>query len=775
MASQVDFQLEYCSDEEIQEPIEVFRSADLPILTNPSPFNSEESSSESDTPYEIDSLSRPSTPSTPTTPSTPSTSLGTSFSFIGLSSQTSEEEVFVTPSKPKRKKYVRKPKYNIRKGHTLFVKPTHIGKKTFKVSRPSSYLYKDVRFQIERKTYDVKLSSDGKEYEKLLRPASGNQIINLAILAQVLIQMNCSDKACKGRLHLYEHILQDGLQKFLLVKCGICHRITAEFPSSLPIGVPAEACLNNKSLRVNGQSELNVRSLLAVHTTSQSWEDFLLTCSLLDLDVPAAAMSQHHLKRFVESTTNIVSRSMKGSGMNVHYSLPPETSLPAQIRNCIVSFDASWHRRGHFSNQGFAAAIDSQFGKVLDYQLYDRVCYPCSHWNEERKANNPEAYTEFWATHEAVCTANFTGSSQSMESSAAGDLEPSIVKHDLVYGTYIGDGDSSSYKNLVKSDPYNGVATVRKEECLGHVQKRVKKRLRKPTKFSKGLPETKADRIAHLYALLIVQHKGETALEIQEALHILLRHTQEKHDKCPGGSASWCYFQKAVGQHLEDSTIPYPKTRAPFLTDTEFQRTVEVFAVYASLAFCETITLGKTHNSNESLHNIIWHNAPKAKRVGQKSLIASTALAVLSFNEGSLSYSVIMEELGLKASYKSLKYLATRDRLRNQSRIRTCRETYKRRRRQIVAQTKLAESSRKRRDKAVYSSGRFGSEVPSSGDESDTLCGKCQLRESPIRSTRKYQQWVCCHLCEEWYHWSCEGIKSKRQLPEDYFCSLCKS
>ena len=141
----------------------------------------------------------------------------------------------------------------------------------------------------------MKLSSDGKEYEKELRPASGNQIINLAILAQVFIQMNCSDKACNGRLHLYEHILQDGLQKFLLVKCGICHRITAEFPSSLPIGVPAEACLNNKSLRVNGQSELNVRSLLAVHTTSQSWEYFRLTCSLHDLDVPASAMSQHHL------------------------------------------------------------------------------------------------------------------------------------------------------------------------------------------------------------------------------------------------------------------------------------------------------------------------------------------------------------------------------------------------------------------------------------------------------------------------------------------------
>ena len=292
--------------------------------------------------------------------------------------------------------------------------------------------------------------------------------------------------------------MQDGLQKFLLIKCDRCHIIAAEFPASLPIGLSPDVCVNNKSLRVRGQSELNLRSLLAVHSTSQSWEDFRLTCSL-DLDVPTAAMSQRHLNLFLESTQAVVSKSMKGSGQNVHCSLQSDTSLPVHLRNCTVSFDASWHRRGHFSNQGFAAAIDSEFGKVLDYQLYDRVCYLCSSWNEERKASHPEEFGLFWDKHKDMCSANFAGSSQSMESSAAVDIwNRSIAKHDLVYGTYIGDEDSSSYNNLPKSDPYNGVAHVRKEECLGHVQKRIKKRLHKTTKVFKGVQEAKADRIAHL-------------------------------------------------------------------------------------------------------------------------------------------------------------------------------------------------------------------------------------------------------------------------------------
>ena len=423
--------------------------------------------------------------------------------------------------------------------------------------RPKSAFYKDVLFQHDKCRVDVKLSSEGVEYTKELRPVSGNQIMSLPILAEVFSLLNCPDKKCRGRVHLYEHIMQDGLQKFLLIKFRICHLLVAEFPASLPNGIPADACVNNKSVRVKGQSELNIRSLIAVHSTSQSWEEFRLSCSVLDVNVPTATMSRTHMIRFVQATRNVVCASIKASGQIVHSVLPSEPSLPITLRNCTVSFDASWHRRGHFSNQGFAAVIESESGKVLDYQLYDRVCFSCSSWTEERKASCPDVYAKFWDSHKALCNSNLSGSSQSMESSAAVEVwKRSIETHGLIYGTYIGDGDSSSYKNLVKSNPYDEVASVRKEECLGLVQKRIKKRLSKTTKSSKGLFEVKADRIAHLYALVIVQHKGESAQDFHEALHILLRHTEEKHDTCPGGNSSCCYYQNLLAKHLEDNPFP---------------------------------------------------------------------------------------------------------------------------------------------------------------------------------------------------------------------------
>ena len=69
-----------------------------------------------------------------------------------------------------------------------------------------------------------------------------------------------------------------------------------------------------------------------------------------------------------------------------------EPSVIDGAKRCHVSYDASWHRRGHYSNQGFGAAIDSTSGKVLDYGLLQRVCLKCAVWSEERQSLFPDEY-----------------------------------------------------------------------------------------------------------------------------------------------------------------------------------------------------------------------------------------------------------------------------------------------------------------------------------------------------------------------------------------------
>ena len=102
----------------------------------------------------------------------------------------------------------------------------------------------------------------------------------------------CPFKNCNVMPRLNQHTSRDGLQRFFLLKCYYCHTIIADFPASLPIGASPDTCINTRTYRI-GQSEINARALIAVHSTSASWEDIYLTCIIMDLDVPSERIPRH--------------------------------------------------------------------------------------------------------------------------------------------------------------------------------------------------------------------------------------------------------------------------------------------------------------------------------------------------------------------------------------------------------------------------------------------------------------------------------------------------
>ena len=163
---------------------------------------------------------------------------------------------------------------------------------------------------------------------------------------------------------------------------------------------------------------MNSRALLAVHT-SMNWRDFLLACALMDLPVPGHNSNKRSLEQFQHNVTEVSQESMNLAAAEARSRENTEQSnIPGAFR-CEVSIDATWHRRGHYSNQGFGAAIDIVSNKVLDYKLYQRVCRKCLRWTPDRRASETEYFEAFWTVHKSTCSANFYNSSQSMEGSAA--------------------------------------------------------------------------------------------------------------------------------------------------------------------------------------------------------------------------------------------------------------------------------------------------------------------------------------------------------------------
>ena len=115
----------------------------------------------------------------------------------------------------------------------------------------------------------------------------------------------------------------------------------------------------------------------------------------------------------------------------------------------------------------------------------------------------------------------------------------SVEKRKLCYTTFIGDGDSKSFNQVCDLNLYSNT-TVRKEVCLAHVTKRLKKTLcivRKNTKnhscIQHKLAEPKATYISSNYSTAILQHKRQSPATIANRLNIFLSHASGTHEHSP--------------------------------------------------------------------------------------------------------------------------------------------------------------------------------------------------------------------------------------------------
>ena len=146
------------------------------------------------------------------------------------------------------------------------------------------------------------------------------------------------------------------------------------------------------------------------------------------------------------------------------------------ICDIAVSCDGTWQKRGYSSLNGIVTIVNVERGKAIDYNVLTKKCAQCTAWESRR---GTDAFEEFMSTHENECEINHEGSAGAMEvKGVVTCFSSSVEKYNLRYTQYLGDGDTKSFLEVVKSNPYNGT-DVNKLECIGHIQKRVGSRLLK--------------------------------------------------------------------------------------------------------------------------------------------------------------------------------------------------------------------------------------------------------------------------------------------------------
>ena len=359
-------------------------------------------------------------------------------------------------------------------------------------------------------------------------------------------------------------------------------------------------------------------------------------------------------------------------------------------RDITVSFDGTWHIKGHSSSVGACFVIDTLSGLVLDYVVLSKYCAECQLVGDKLTGEEKTLWLE---AHRPVCDRNHFGSSGAMETAGAKLLwSRSVDVTSFRYTSLLGDGDAAVLDILNTTVPYPGI-NIQKEECINHVSKRMFKGLERVVKevnaevkvnkarvggmdeatpAKKGRGKAAATNSDRATALLLTTMGGkgrmtgdrmkkwssyyrkaivENAPDVKAArdavwaifFHSVSTVDDPHHSRC---SPSWCFWQQALAEGIDpEEKFAQTKHDVPLPRDVSY-RLVPLFERLASEDLLSRCMRLQTSNVNECLHSLVWRRAPKAKYCGKKSIEMAVALAVLQFNKGASALSDAVVSLG---------------------------------------------------------------------------------------------------------------------------------
>ena len=386
-------------------------------------------------------------------------------------------------------------------------------------------------------------------------------------------------------------------------------------------------------------------------TTSVGGGLSTLRCLCVEMNFPPP-VNEHpynnYLKHIEKISLKNAEESMLAAGIRLRKEIlgPDVDDDGDTILDVPISVDGSWQKRYGFNSLlGMVFLISIDTGAVLDFVVKCLFCHECK--------KNQNASESWKKSHAEICMVNHEGSSGAMEKEGAIEMFlRSIEKHNLRYTKYVGDGDSSAFGSVKEAlkEKYGDSYIIEKEDCIGHVQKRMGSALityknkKRGSKLSDGkgtggtgqLTNVAVDKIQTYYGYAIRNNKGKTE-KIIEAIWAIFYHMlggppseslTEQHRFCPKTPDTWCKFQKDI---IESTNNYSNQTCLPFIFRDELEPIFNCLSSRELLSGCEQ---GLTQNANENLNGMVWSKCQKRVFCGRRRYTISLCESVTHFNEG---------------------------------------------------------------------------------------------------------------------------------------------
>ena len=325
--------------------------------------------------------------------------------------------------------------------------------------------------------------------------------------------------------------------------------------------------------------------------------------------------------------------------------------------------------------------------EILDYTVKSVICPECTAHKKWDKQSNE--YLKWKLRHNSVCEINHDGSSGGMEAQPAVEMfTDSIKKRKLRYTVFVG-GDSSCFGTVKESlnDKYN----IEKEECVGHVQKRMGSSLKnfkndhngkkladgKPVEGKGCLTERVINSMQNYYGLAIRENKGNLQ-GMKDGIWAIYYHMiksddntplEEQHKFCPKDKQTWCKFwhDKLFASKNDKKTYDESKCLPPVFRN-ELKNVFKRLSDDNQLSRC---LRGLTHNQNEAINCQLWQRCPKTHFCGKRRVVLAVCETVCVFNTGAGSTALLIKNCGVQPGINMIKSLK---KTRNFAFIKCCKK-----------------------------------------------------------------------------------------------------
>lgn len=461
--------------------------------------------------------------------------------------------------------------------------------------------------------------------------------IHMDSLSSLFSKLLCNE--CTQNTVVLERRKQQGFAFELILKCTNCDLVLGDIFSS-----PRE---ENSSAKTRVPFDVNKKLVQSFSRFGKGYAAMEQFCIGMNMSIMSSGNYYKLLQVICKEAASFGITSLEDARKRVrlaHIEENPELE-GKEIIDISVSYDGTWHTRGHSSNFGIGCVIDVLTGLVIDHEIMSKYCHACVIADKMLDKDSPEFF--FWAEgHKSACEKNFSGSSPAMEMHAAERLWRRSEELGFRYTVLVSDGDAKTHLHLQSQKIY-GVINIEKHECVNHVAKRLGTGLRNIVKEWRtkgvtlggkqhgGLKDSTIKKLTNYYRAAIINnvpdiHKMKTAV-FGTLYHCMSTDDKPQHHKCPTGETSWCFYNQSIalgkvpGHHKDNVHTP--------LTVSVVTKILPVYQRLASDTLLGRCTDGKTQNTNESLHSVIWSKCPKEIFVCKKKILLDLMEAV-SFQQG---------------------------------------------------------------------------------------------------------------------------------------------